>query len=382
MQVLKKYQVLLGFLRKASISLPSLFYMKESSKSFLKSLLNTASPSSGEAPGQRVWLNYVKSFSDLTETDTYGNAVAILNPEAKVKILVAGHADEIAFQLQYIDDKGFVYFAPVGGQDPSLARGQRVTIHSSKGPVFGVIGGLAIHLQDRSKKQEAPAWHDVFVDIGAESKKEAQKLVQVGDLMTYAVGCEPLRGDIWAARACDNRIGTFIAAEVMRLCSEKKSKLKVGLVSASTIQEENGLYGAAMVGYSVKPTAAIIVDVGHATDIPLVNQKQFGDIKLGKGPVLSKGSVNHPVLVERLEQVAVKSKIKIQYGIDARYSGTDADAIFTQRGGIPTVALAVPNRYMHTPVELVHLNDLEKMAEWISTFVLGLDGKESFKVKI
>jgi endoglucanase len=356
--------------------------MKESSQQFLKTLLNTASPSSGEVPGQRVWLNYVKSFADSTQTDSYGNAFAILNPEAKVKILVAGHADEIAFQVQFIDDKGFVYFTPVGGQDPSLARGQRVMIHSSRGPVLGVIGGLAIHLQDRSKKQEAPAWHDVFVDIGASSKKEAQKLVKVGDLMTYSVGCEVLRGEIWAARACDNRIGTFIAAEVMRLCHEKRKKLKVSLVSASTIQEENGLYGASMVGYSLKPDAALVIDVGHATDIPLVNQKQFGDIQLGKGPVLSKGSVNHPVLVELLEKVALKEKIKIQHGIDARYSGTDADAIFTSCGGTPTVSLAIPNRYMHTPVELVHLKDLEKMAEWIAAFVLGLDGKESFKVKI
>ncbi|MES2309368.1 MAG: M20/M25/M40 family metallo-hydrolase [Verrucomicrobiota bacterium] len=356
--------------------------MKESSKSFLKTLLNTASPSSGEAPGQRVWLNYVKPFADLTQTDAYGNAVAILNPDAKIKILVAGHADEIAFQVQYIDDKGFVYFSPVGGQDPSLARGQRVLIHSSKGPVLGVIGGLAIHLQDRSKKQEAPAWHEVFVDIGVESKAEAEKRVKVGDLMTYSVGCETLHGDIWAARACDNRIGTFISAEVLRICSEKSKKLKVSLISASTIQEENGLYGAAMVGYSVKPDAAIVVDVGHATDIPLVKHKQFGDIKLGKGPVLSRGSVNHPVLVDHLDQVARKEKIKIQYGIDARYSGTDADAIFISCGGVPTVSLAVPNRYMHTPVELVHLKDLEKMAEWIAAFVLGLDGKESFKVKI
>lgn len=356
--------------------------MKDTSKAFLKTLLNTASPSSGEAPGQKVWLNYVRSFADVTESDLYGNTVAILNPDAAVKILVAGHADEIAFQVQYIDDKGFVYFSPVGGQDPSLARGQRVMIHSAKGPVFGVIGGLAIHLQDRSKKQEAPAWHDLFIDIGVSSKSEAEKLVRVGDLLTYSVGCEELRGDIWAARACDNRIGTFIAAEVLRICSAQRKKLKVSLVAASTIQEENGLYGASMVGYSVKPDAALIVDVGHATDIPLVNQKQFGDVKLGKGPVLSRGSVNHPVLVERLEKVAQKEKIKIQYGIDPRYSGTDADEVFKQRGGIPTVSLAVPNRYMHTPVELVHLKDLEKMAEWIAAFVLGLDGKSSFKVKI
>jgi putative aminopeptidase FrvX len=356
--------------------------MRPESLAFLTKLLNTPTPSGDEARGQRVWLDYVKPFADKLETDTYGNATAILNPKGSPKIMVEGHADEIAFQIQYIDDDGFIYFSGVGGHDPSLARGQRVHIHGRNGEVLGVIGALAIHMQDRSKKQEVPELHDLFIDIGAANRKEAEQRVAVGDLITYIVGWQQLNGDIYIARACDNRIGTFVAAEVLRLCAKSSKKLRASVVAASAIGEENGLYGAEMIGYSVKPDAALVIDVGQATDIPVTNKKRFGDTRLGKGPILSRGSVNHPVLVKRLEDVAVKNKIAFQRGIDPRRSGTDADAIFLQRGGIATAAIGVPNRYMHTPVEAVHLKDLENLAEWLTAFILDLKPGESFKVKI
>jgi putative aminopeptidase FrvX len=356
--------------------------MRPESLAFLTKLLNTPTPSGDEARGQRVWLDYVKPFADKLETDTYGNATAILNPKGSPKIMVEGHADEIAFQIQYIDDDGFIYFSGVGGHDPSLARGQRVHIHGRHGEVLGVIGALAIHMQDRSKKQEVPELHDLFIDIGAANRKEAEQRVAVGDLITYIVGWQQLNGDIYIARACDNRIGTFVAAEVLRLCAKSSKKLRASVVAASAIGEENGLYGAEMIGYSVKPDAALVIDVGQATDIPVTNKKRFGDTRLGKGPILSRGSVNHPVLVKRLEDVAVKNKIAFQRGIDPRRSGTDADAIFLQRGGIATAAIGVPNRYMHTPVEAVHLKDLENLAEWLTAFILDLKPGESFKVKI
>jgi endoglucanase len=355
--------------------------MRESSLKFLQTLLQTPSPSGAETAGQRVWLNYVKTWADQVETDAYGNAVAILNPGGSPRVLVAGHADEIAYQVQYIDKDGFLYFSAVGGPDHALARGQRVHVHSAKGPVLGVIGSLAVHMQDRGKDAKVPEVYELFIDIGAKSKAEAAKRVAVGDWITYTVGCEPLHGDIWIARACDNRIGTFVAAEVLRLVSEKK-KISPCLIVASTVQEENGLYGAQMVGYSAQPDLALVVDVGQATDIPIANPKRFGEVALGQGPILSKGSVNHPVLVERLEAVAKKQKIKFQRGIDPRWSGTDADGIFWQRGGIPTVSLGVPNRYMHTPVEAIHLGDLENLAKWLSAFVLDLRFEEKFKVKI
>src|SRR5450631_1635990 len=317
--------------------------MRSESLQFLTTLLNTPTPSSDEARGQSVWLDYVAPYADKVETDTYGNAMATLNPKGSPKIMVEGHADEIAFQIAYIDDDGFIYFSGVGGHDTALARGQRVHIHGRKGEVLGVIGALAIHMQG-GKKQEVPELHELFIDIGAANRKEAEKRVAVGDLITYIVGWQQLHGDIYIARACDNRIGTFVAAEVLRLCAKSSKKLRASVVAASAIGEENGLYGAEMIGYSVKPDAALVVDVGQATDIPVTNKKRFGDVRLGKGPILSRGSVNHPVLVKRLEAVADKHDIAFQRGIDPRRSGTDADAIFLQRGGIATVAIGVPNR--------------------------------------
>jgi putative aminopeptidase FrvX len=356
--------------------------MRAESLSFLTDLLNTPTPSSEEARGQRVWLDYLAPYADKLETDTYGNALAVLSPGGSPKIMVEGHADEIAFQIQYIDDDGFIYFSGVGGHDPGLARGQRVHVHGRNGPVLGVIGALAIHMQDRGKKAEVPELSELFIDIGAAGRKDAEKRVQVGDLITYIVGWQQLNGDIYISRACDNRIGTFVAAEVLRLCAKAGKKLKACVVAASAVGEENGLYGAHMLGYSVHPDAALVIDVGQATDIPITNKKKFGDIKLGQGPILSRGSVNHPVLVKRLEEVAAKRKIAFQRGIDPRSSGTDADAIFLQRGGIATAAIGVPNRYMHTPVEAVHLGDLENLGEWLSQFILDLSPRETFKVKV
>lgn len=356
--------------------------MKKSSFEFLSNLLETPSPSSGETAGQRVWLDYVGKFADRVETDAYGNALAIVNPGGHPKIMVMGHADEIGFQVQYIDDNGFIYFQPVGGPDVALARGQRVHIHNRNGKVLGVIGSLAVHMQDRSKEAKVPDYGELFIDIGAENRKAAEKRVTVGDLITYTVGFQQLNGDIYIARACDNRVGTFIAAEVLRRCSENKKKLKACLVSASTVQEENGLYGASMVGYSVKPDAALVVDVGQATDIPIANKKKFGDARLGKGPILSRGSVNHPVLVDKLEKLADKNKIAFQRGIDPRWSGTDADSVFRQRGGIPSVSIGIPNRYMHTPVEAIHLGDLESIVDLLTAFVQDARTGDDFKVKI
>jgi endoglucanase len=356
--------------------------MRPESLDFLATLLGTPTPSGDEARGQRVWLNYLQPLADKVETDTYGNAIAVLNPEGSPKIMVEGHADEIAFQVQYIDDQGFIWFSGVGGHDPSLASGQRVHIHTRNGEILGVIGALAIHMQDRGKKQDAPELHDLFIDIGASGRKEAEKRVAVGDFITYTVGWQQLHGDIYIARACDNRIGTFVAAETLRLCARAGKKLKACVVAASAVGEENGLYGAHMLGYSVRPDAALVVDVGQATDIPITNKKRFGDTRLGRGPVLSRGSVNHPVLVKRLEEVAVRNKIAFQRGTDPRRSGTDADAIFLQRGGIATAALGVPNRYMHTPVEAIHLKDLENLALLLTHFILDLDPHETFKVKV
>jgi endoglucanase len=295
--------------------------------------------------------------------------------------MVTGHSDEIGFMVQNISEEGFIYFTGVGGVDPALIRGQRMKIQTEKGAVLGVTGTLAPHMQDRGKESEVPKIHDCFLDIGVANKKEAQKLVKIGDVITFVDGFEMIRDPIAVARGCDNRIGIFAAAEVLRILEGSK-KLKPCVVAVSTVQEEIGLHGAAMVGYRVHPDVALVADVGQATDIPLVNKNRFGDTKLGKGPILGKGSANHPVVVNRLESVAQKQKIPVQFSTDPRGTGTDADAIFLQRGGIPCVSMGLPNRYMHSPVEMIHLGDLEKLAQLMAAFCLDLKKGEEFKVKI
>lgn len=355
--------------------------MKTASFEFLKSLLNTASVTSQEYRVQRVWLDYVRAFADRVETDAYGNALAYLNEKGSPRIMIAGHSDEIGLMVQHISDEGFVYLTAVGGIDVALVRGQRMVVQTSKGPVPGVMGTLAPHMQDRGKDPEIPKLHDCFLDIGARSKKEAQQLVQIGDVITFANGFEILRGDLAVARGCDNRIGIFAAAEVLRLLKNDK-RVKAGIVAVSTIQEEIGAHGAKMTSYRLAPDAALVVDVGQATDIPNVNKNRFGDTRLGKGPILSRGSANHPVLVERLTKTAGRKKIPIQFTTDPRFTGTDADGIFHQRGGIPSVSIGLPNRYMHSPVEVIHLGDLEQISALIAAFCVGLKPGEKFVVPV
>jgi putative aminopeptidase FrvX len=355
--------------------------MQASSLDFLKSLLNTVSVTSQEHSTQRVWLNYVRKFADRVETDAYGNCSAYLNEGGSPKIMLTGHSDEIGFMVQYISSDGFIYFSGVGGIDVSLVRGQRMQIQTRAGPVIGVTGTLAPHMQDRAQEPKVPKLHECFLDIGVKTKKEAEKLVRVGDVITFTDGFQMLRGDIAVARGCDNRIGIFAAAEALRILSKHK-KITPCVIAVSTVQEEIGLHGASMVGYSVHPDAAIVADVGQATDIPCVNKNRFGDVKLGKGPIIGRGSANHPVLVDRLEAVAKKKKIGIQFATDPGRTGTDADAIFLERGGIPAVSLGLPNRYMHSPVEMIHLGDLEKLGELMADFCLDLRKDEKFAVKI
>lgn len=349
---------------------------------FLKTLLNTPSPSGFETRGQKLWVEYVSQFADKVETDAYGNAFATLNPDGDPSVLFSGHVDEIGLMISHISDEGFLYFKGIGGVDRTLIRGQRLTIHGAKGPVPGITGLLAIHLQEPDDRNKVPEMHAMYIDIGVSSRKEAEKLVRIGDPVTYTAGFEELAGGRFAARGCDNRIGAWTAAEGLRLASLDRKKLKARIVAVSTIQEENGLYGASMAGYSVHPDAALVVDVTHATDIPNCSKPKHGEVFLGKGPVISLGSVNHPVINERLREVAAKNKIPLQAEANPRWTGTDADAIFKQKGGIPTVSIGVPNRYMHSPVEMIQYSDLERTAELLAGFALSAKKGERFGVKL
>jgi endoglucanase len=356
--------------------------MRDQSLAFLRELVNTPSPSGFETRGQRVWLDYVKRYAEETETDAYGNAVAWLNRGGSPRLMLAAHADEIAMTVNWITEQGFVHVRRMGGVDPAITRAQRVNIHSRGGAVRGVVGNVAPHLTKQDGEPKPPKIHDLFIDIGVSSRKEAEKLIRVGDPITLADEFEFLRGDLVIARAFDNRIGTFAVAETLRLLHSHRRGLKAEICAVSNIQEEVGCLGARQIAYSLHPAVALVVDVTHATDYPTVSQAQHGDIKIGHGPALTHGGANHAEVVRRLEQIASKQGIPLQHEAISSSSGTDTDVIFWTRGGIPSGLISLPNRYMHSPVEVVSLKDLGQIPELMAAFARSLKKNEQFKVKV
>lgn len=356
--------------------------MREQSLNFLRTLVNTPSPVGHEVRGQRVWLDYVKAFAEETFSDAYGNCVAILNKGGSPRLMLAGHADEIAMAVNYINDEGYIYVRKMGGVDAAITKAQRVIIHTRKGPIKGVVGNVAPHLMKMEGEPKPPKIHDIFIDIGAPNRKEAEKLVHIGDPITLADEFDLLRNDLAVARAFDNRIGTFAVAETLRLLKESKAKIKCEVCAVSNVQEEVGLLGARQIAYSLKPDIALVVDVTHATDYPTVSKAQHGDTKVSKGPTITHGGCNHPEVVARIESVAKAKRIPLQHEAMSSTSGTDTDAIFWTRGGIASALISLPNRYMHSPVEVISLKDLELIPQLLAAFAISVKKGEQFKVKI
>ncbi len=356
--------------------------MREQSLNFLKTLVNTPSPVGHEVRGQRVWLDYAKQFAANSFSDAYGNCVAVLNKGGSPRLMLAGHADEIAMVVNYITDDGYVYVRKMGGVDAAITKAQRVVIHTRNGSIKGVVGNVAPHLMKEEKDPKPPKIHDLFIDIGVSSRKDAEKIVRVGDPITLADEFDLLRNDLAVARAFDNRIGTFAVAEALRLLKESKTKLQAEVCAVSNVQEEVGLLGVRQIAYSLQPDVALVVDVTHATDYPCINKPQHGDVKVGKGPTITHGGCNHPDVVERIEAVAKAKKIPLQHEAMSNTSGTDTDAIFWTRGGIASALISLPNRYMHSPVEVVSLKDLEMIPELLAAFAQSLKKGEEFKVRI
>ena len=355
--------------------------MRAESLSFLETLVNTPSPSGHETRGQRVWLDYVRGFADETYWDHYGNCVAIKNKGRGPRIMLAAHADEIAMAVNYISDDGFIYVRRLGGVDAAITKAQRVCIHTTSGPVNGVVGNVAPHLTKAEGDPKPPKIHEIFIDIGVSTRAEAQELVRIGDPITLADKFELLRGDLAIARAFDNRIGTFAVAETLRLLCETQG-LEAEVCAVSNVMEEVGLLGARQIAYSLKPDVALVVDVTHATDYPTVNKAQHGDIHVGRGPALTHGGCNHPEVVSLLERCAAEAHIPLQHEAMSATSGTDTDVIFWTRGGIPSALISLPNRYMHSPVELVSLRDLELIPRLMAAFCLSVKPGQEFKVRI
>ncbi|MEX1015692.1 MAG: M20/M25/M40 family metallo-hydrolase [Phycisphaeraceae bacterium] len=356
--------------------------MRTESFEFFKTLMATTSPSGFEAPGQRVWCEYARQFADEVTTDAYGNAVAVVNPGGNPKIVFDGHADEIGMMVKYIDEKGFLYVQRIGGVDPALVRGKRVDIHTPAGPVRGVTGATAIHLQPREGEKKAPKWPELFVDIGAADAAEARQRVQVGQTVTFTDTFEMIGEHVGVARAFDNRVGTWCALEALRLAAENRDKLQCAVYACSSVMEEVGGAGAAMNAASIKPDAAIVIDVTHATDSPGVDLKEHGEVKMGQGPTLSFGRENHPVLNELIVSVAKQADIPVQFEAFGIAGGTNALSYYSKEGGIPCAVLGLPNRYMHTTVEMIDLRDMQRIADLLAAVAGRIEKGQRFAVPV
>jgi endoglucanase len=352
--------------------------MLKGPRQFLLNLLETPSPSGMEAAVTRVWLDYVAKFADSTETDAYGNAFAVVNPGGSPTVMFEGHSDEIGLMVTFIDEEGYIWVNGIGGVDPKMLPGKPVILHSPEGPVEGVIGTVAPHCQNAEQWEKSAKISDIFIDIGAPTRHEAAELITIGTPVTVNHQPVMLANDTLASRGCDNKIGIWSAAEGLRRFKQAGGKARV--VAASHVQEEIGLHGAMMGAYAWHPDAALVVDVTNATDFPGVEQKLRNEIKMGAGPAMRIGPSCHPKVNERLEQVAAKRKVKLQRVPIPGRSGTNANAIYPARTGIPTGILSTPNRYMHSPSETINLRDLDMIPTLMADFAASLKKGETFTV--
>jgi putative aminopeptidase FrvX len=332
---------------------------------FLKNYLNNPSPTGFEREGQKLWLNYMEPYIDEHFTDTYGTAVAVINPNAEYKVVIEAHADEISWFVHYITKDGFIYLRRNGGSDHQIAPSKRVNIHTDKGIVKAVFGWPAIHTRD-AMKEENPNLKNLFLDCGCKSYKEVEKLgIHVGCVITYEDEFMVLNERYFVGRALDNRIGGFMIAEVARLLSETKVHLPFGLYITNSVQEEVGLRGAEMISQRIKPNVAIVTDVCHDTQTPMMNKIASGDISCGKGPVLTYGPAVQNNLLKLIMDAAEKKKIPFQRQAVSRATGTDTDAFAYSAGGIAAALISLPLRYMHTTVEMVEKTDVENVIHLI-----------------
>ncbi len=343
---------------------------------FLKRLLNAPSPSGYERPVQDVVRDYVAAFADEVSTDTHGNVIATKNPEAELRVMFAGHCDQIGLLVSYIDAEGFIYLQTIGGWDPQQLIGQRLSVWTDDGPVIGVIARKPIHLLDEAERKQVPKIKDLWLDIGAKNKQEAQSVVKIGDPVTLQLGFHAMRNNLASAAAMDNKTGLWVVIEGLRRASGKKLNCSVSAVS--TVQEEIGLRGARTSAYGIDPHVAIAVDVTHATDCPTIEKKENGDIALGGGPVIYRGPNMNPTVTRRLMETADTAKIAYQPAASGRATPNDTNALQVTRAGVATGLVAVPNRYMHSAVETISLEDIDRAADLLAGFVIGLAGDEDF----
>jgi putative aminopeptidase FrvX len=349
------------------------------SEAFLEKYINNASPTGFEAEGQKLWLNYVKPYIDDYKVDNYGTVYGIINPKADYKVVIEAHADEISWFVSYVTENGLIYVKRNGGSDHQIAPSKRVNIHTKKGIVKAVFGWPAIHTREPGK-EENPSMKNIWLDCGAKSKDEVEKLgVHVGCVITYEDEFIKLNNRYYVGRALDNRIGGFMIAEVARLLKQNKKKLPFGLYIVNSVQEEVGLRGAEMITQTIKPDVVIVTDVCHDTTTPLINKIVQGDFSCGKGPVVTYGPAVHNKLLQIIIDTAEENKIKIQRDAASRFTGTDTDAFAYSNGGIPSALISLALRYMHTTVEMVEIEDVEKVIQLIYLSLQKLKPGYNFK---
>jgi endoglucanase len=342
---------------------------------FLKNLLGAPGPSGDEAAPARVWRAEAQSFADTVTTDVRGNSVATLNGNT-TRVLLAGHIDEIGLMVTYIDDNGFLYFAPIGGWDSQVLVGQRIRLLGRNGDVIGVIGKKAAHLLTPADRDKVSKIEDLWIDIGVKNRDEALQRVRVGCVGVIDAQAYDFPNGRVVSRSIDNRIGAFTVLEALRLLAQDRAQATVAAVA--TAQEEITFAGAYTAAFSLEPLAAIVVDVTHATDNPAGDKQKVGDSKLGGGPVISRGSANSPVVFDMLLSLAEREQIPYQVHATPRHTGTDGDAIHLSRGGVATGVVSIPNRYMHSPNEMIELSDVENAAKLIAAFVRAIKPETNF----
>jgi putative aminopeptidase FrvX len=352
--------------------------LNKKSLDFLEKYLNNAAPTGYEWDGQKIWMNYLKPYVDEFITDTYGSAVGVINPKAKYKVVIEGHADEISWYVNYISDNGLIYVIRNGGSDHQIAPSKIVNIHTKKGILKGVFGWPAIHTRSRTK-EEPPKPDNITIDIGAKDKEEVEKLgVHVGCVITYPDEFHILNGDKFVCRALDNRMGGFMIAEVARLLHDNKKKLPFGLYITNSVQEEIGLRGAEMITQTIRPNVAIVTDVTHDTTTPMIDKKKEGHLEIGKGPVVAYAPAVQQKLRDLIIDTAEEKKIPFQRSALSRATGTDTDAFAYSNGGVASALISLPLRYMHTTVEMVHKDDVENVIRIIYETLLKIKEGDTF----
>ena len=355
--------------------------MNKKSQQFLEKYLNNSSPTGFESSGQEIWLDYIKPYIDEYISDPYGTVVGVVNPKAEYKVVIEAHADEIAWFVSHINEKGYISVIRNGGSDPHIAPSKRVNIYTDKGVVKGIFGWPAIHVRD-NQKNEAPTLKNLYIDVGCESKEEVEALgIHPGCVATFEDELTTLNDKFYVGRALDNRIGGFMIAEVLRKISESGKELPFGLYVVNAVQEEVGLRGAQMIARRIKPDVAIITDVTHDTQSPLYSNVKTseGDIACGKGPVLTTGPSVQNNLLRMIVDVAKEKEIPFQRSAASRFTGTDTDAFAYSDIGVPSALISLALKYMHTTVETVQMEDVDNVINLMYEFVVQLNAGHDFR---